>query len=103
MSDATLIADVQLKMAQLSATQEEVAWASGITQPHLSKILSFKVTLGHKARSGLSGWLSLASGPAPDGADAQLAAKVARLERLAPHKRMQVMHLLDIVERMLRS
>jgi len=103
MSDATLVTDVQRRMAELSVTQQEVARACGITQPHLSKILSYKVNPGRRTLSGLSGWLSSASIAAADSADSQLAARVARLEQLAPRKRMQIMHLLDTIEGIMRS
>ena len=103
MSDTTIVPEVQRRMAELSVTQAEVARECGITQPHLSKVLSLKVNPGRKTRGALRVWLSSAAGVAADGDGSRLAEKVARLERLAPRKRIQIMHLLDTIEDILRA
>lgn len=103
MSDTSLIADVQRRMAELAATQAEVARACGITQPHLSKVLNKNVNPGRKTRERLTEWLASTSSETRTEGSSRLAARVARLERLAPGKRMQVMHLLETIEGILRS
>lgn len=97
-----MIADVQKRMEQLGSTQAEVASACGITQPHLSKILSCKVKPGPKTERRLAEWLAATSGGGAHEAAPDLAALVQRLARLAPGKRMQIMHLLETIEGIVR-
>ncbi len=97
-----VIEDLKRRMDELGATQTEVAIACGITQPHLSKILSRTVEPGPKTKQRLNDWLAATLSanvdePAPD-----LAALVQRLARLAPTKRMQIMHLLETIEGIVR-
>ena len=89
-------------MDELGLTQAEVAFACGITQPHLSKILSCKVKPGPKTDRRLAEWLAATSGPGEDEPAPDLAALVLRLSRLAPTKRMQIMHLLETIEGIVR-
>jgi hypothetical protein len=79
-------------------TQSVVAEACGITQPHLSKILSNKVKLVGRSHRALAAWLVRTSPGGTVAGDTDLEIMVNRLRMAAPNKRIQIMHLLEAVE-----
>jgi transcriptional regulator with XRE-family HTH domain len=89
---------IRRRISELGLSQAQVAIACGMTQPHLSKILSNAVEPGKKATSALEAWLS--GEKAASTAD-QLGRLAARLEATTPSKRMHVMQFLATLERLL--
>lgn len=94
------ISAVRRRILELELSQKAVASACGITQPHLSKILSGTVKPGRKASGALDVWMSQ---------KASLNA-VDQLERIrikmnaAPRKRrMHAMQFLTALESLLEN
>jgi transcriptional regulator with XRE-family HTH domain len=89
------------RMRDIGATQSDVARECGITQPHLSKVLRKKVKLAAKTSAKLEGWLT---GNANRGQQQQvepLKSLAIRIAALRPRRRMQIMQLLEAVDRLL--
>lgn len=91
---------VKRKIAELELTQKEVASACGITQPHLSKILSEAVKPGRKASGALDLWLGLETPPA---ATDQLERIRAKIDSAPRRKRMHAMQFLRALESLLEN
>ena len=89
---------IRRRISELGLSQAQVAIACGMTQPHLSKILSNAVKPGKKATSALEAWLS---GEKATSTVDQLGRLAARLEATTPSKRMHVMQFLATLERLL--
>lgn len=89
---------VRRRILELGLSQAQVASACGMTQPHLSKILSNSVKPGKKSASSLEAWLSGSMVPEAVG---QLQRLAQRLEETTPAKRMYVMQFLQTLERLL--
>lgn len=89
---------IKRRISELGLSQTQVARACGMSQPHLSKILSGVVNPGRKSTSALEGWLSGCK--APDTA-AQLQRLAERIEAATPVKRMHAMQFLESLERLL--
>ena len=94
------ITALKRKIAELELSQQEVALACGITQPHLSKILSEKVKPGPKAGGALDIWLGQAT--PPDTID-QFERIRARIIAAPRKKRMHAMQFLKALESLLES
>jgi transcriptional regulator with XRE-family HTH domain len=102
MAQKALLARVDSKMRETGATQSDVAKACGMTQPHISKVLSGKVKLAKKTMAKLELWLA----PSPEAAPERtptLETIAAKLESLGPRRRMQFMQLLAAVDGLLGS
>ena len=89
---------IKRRIEELGLSQAEVAHACGMTQPHLSKILSKRVRAGRRATSSLLAW---AKGDHNIGAAEQLYRLAQRLEATTPKKRMHAMQFLASLERLL--
>lgn len=97
-----LLERVRERMAALRATQEGVANSCGLSQPHLSKVLSYKIKLAQKTQRLLAAWL-VDDQPAEDGGGAQeLGQLVERLLEGSTERRMQIMQLLRILDALTR-
>ena len=94
------IGAVRRKIAELELTQKEVALACGITQPHLSKILTERVKPGRKASSALDLWLGSET---PTTATDQLERIRARIDTAPRRKRMHAMQFLRALESLLEN
>lgn len=86
------------RIEELELSQAEVARACGMSQPHLSKILSNRVNAGRKATAALEAWRVGDTGPS---AAEQLHRLAQRIENTSPTKRMHVMQFLATLERLL--
>jgi predicted XRE-type DNA-binding protein len=95
-----IIVNVLTRMAQLRVTQSELASACDLSQPHLSKVLSYKIKLASKTERKLAAWLELAGSTAESTPHNFLEALATRLESVRPGRRMQIMELLRAVERL---
>ncbi|MBD3833030.1 MAG: helix-turn-helix transcriptional regulator [Brevundimonas sp.] len=91
-------AAVKRRISELGLSQAEVARACGMTQPHLSKILTGAVKPGRKATVALEGWVTGYTVPDTAG---QLQRLAQRIEATTPDKRMHVMQFLEGLERLL--
>lgn len=103
MDSAEFIGQVLRRMEQLDVSQTELASSCGLSQPHLSKVLSNQVKLAGKTRRKLSDWLALAGSAADVRPHDVLRSLADRLEVVKPGRRMQIMELLRAVERLVEN
>jgi predicted transcriptional regulator len=103
MASNPLINEVLERMRQLDITQSELASACDLSQPHISKVLSGNVNLASKTEGKLSVWLQSAGDTTQATPNEIVRSLAARLERLRPAKRMQIMELLKAVERVIEA
>lgn len=101
MKSRQLIILVNERIAQLDVTQEDVALACGLSQAHLSKVLSNKVKLAKKTAGRLTAWIESASEAMDGSPDDYVRILAIRLKTLRPARRMQIMQLLRAVARLL--
>lgn len=97
-----LLERVRERMAALRATQEEVASSCGLSQPHLSKVLSKKIKLAPKTQRLLAAWLTDGRLPEEDSGTQELGQLVERLLEGPGERRMQIMQLLRILDGLTR-
>lgn len=96
-----LLQQVRERMLALGLTQESVAKACNLSQPHLSKVLSGKVAPGRKTRLVLERWLAAA--PEADGRDGEELARIVQLLlAVRPERRMQIMQLLRLIQQIVQ-
>lgn len=100
MNSSDVIGSVLARMAQLGITQSELASACDLSQPHLSKVLSYQVKLAPKTERKLSAWLESANSTVESTPHDMVRALATRLESARPARRMQIMELLRAVERL---
>ena|ERR1700688_1673055 len=98
---SSLIVRLTARMRDIGATQSDVARECGITQPHLSKVLSKKVKLAEKTSTKLEGWLAGDANRRQQQQVEPLKSLAIRIAALRPKRRMQIMQLLDAVDRLL--
>lgn len=89
---------VKHRIEELGLSQAEVAHACGMTQPHLSKILSKRVNPGRRATESLRAWVK---GDHGISAAEQLHRLAQRIDAATPKKRMHAMQFLASLERLL--
>ena len=97
-----LLERVRERMAALRATQEGVAKSCGLSQPHLSKVLSNKVKLAPKTQRLLAAWLVDDKAAGDSRAAEELGQLVERLLGGSNERRMQIMQLLRILDSLAR-
>ena len=100
MSRQGLIPRVKQRMADTGATQSSVALACGISQPHLSKVLSNRLKLARKTQQRLELWLTN-GWEKPGGEMAILKSISEGVAKLDRKRRMQFMQLLKALEGLL--
>jgi transcriptional regulator with XRE-family HTH domain len=100
MTQDPLIARVESKMRKTGANQSTVASDCGLSQPHISKVLRGKIRLADKTAAKLESWLTSERAEAPSPALSRIARK---LESLTPERRMQFMHLLAAIDRLMET
>lgn len=86
------------RIEELGLSQAEVARMCGMSQPHLSKILSYRVIPGRKAAAALEAWRV---GDTGSSTAEQLHRLAQRIENSSPTKRMHAMQFLATLERLL--
>lgn len=89
---------IRERMASRRSTQQELAEACGLSQAHLSKVLSSKIKLASKTRRLLSAWLSSDTSAENAGVVVEIAQIVKRLTEGSQERRMQIMQLLRILD-----
>ncbi len=90
---------VQTEMDRLHIVQSEIAIECGLSQPHISRMLSGKVKIGKKSAAKLQIWLRLRSN---DGSisSMEFATRIARtVDALPLEKRNQFMQFISAIER----
>ena len=97
----SLLAKVNLRRAGLGITQARLAATCGINQGHLSKVLAGKLKLAAKTEAALSAWLAETSDDVA-GESTEIHDIVERLAQAPLDRRMQIMQLLRIVDRLAR-
>lgn len=103
MASADLVDEVLARMAALDVSQSTLARETGMSQPHLSRVLGKQLKPGKKTRSRLEKWMA---GSPSHGAEnhpsSATAADVGRLIRKlsggSPQRRMHVMQMLRAIE-----
>lgn len=95
-----LLARVDSKMRETGASQSDVAKACGLTQPHISKVLSGKVKLAKKTAARLEQWLNQ-NWETQAASSQTLDTIAAKLDGLGPKRRMQFMQLLAAIDGLL--
>jgi transcriptional regulator with XRE-family HTH domain len=100
MARSSLIVRLGARMRDTGATQSDVARECGISQPHLSKVLGRRVKLAAKTSSKLERWLADDSGRQQQRVE-PLKSLAIRIAALRPRRRMQIMQLLEAVDRLL--
>jgi transcriptional regulator with XRE-family HTH domain len=88
---------VRERMAALRATQGAVAKSCGLSQPHLSKVLSRRIKLAKKTSLALADWLTHDKPADEDDSAQELRQLVERLLEGPTERRMQIMQLLRIL------
>jgi len=99
---AEFLQQVRERMLALRLTQESVAEACGLSQPHLSKVLSGKVAPGRKTKLVLESWLARTAPEASGGEAKELARIIHELLATRPERRMQIMQLLRLIQNLAR-
>lgn len=101
MVSADLLTKVKTQMRQLGLTQKGLASACNLDQGHISKVLSGKLKLADKTKTALTAWLAeKTDGETID--NSEVHEIVERLTRAPSDRRMQIMQLLRIVDRLAR-
>jgi hypothetical protein len=95
-----LLAKVRVRMARRRVTQKELGAECGLSQPHLSKVLSNKIKLARKTKQRLSTWLKDVGATAIPTPHDTVQALITRLETTKPGRRMQIMELLRAIDRL---
>lgn len=103
MASNQIIDEVQGRMTELGITQMELAAACGLSQPHLSKVLSKHIKLAKKTAHNLTVWLEATETGSETSPPDIVRSLAARLEKLRPTKRMQIMQLLKAIERLIET
>lgn len=96
-----LIAEINSHLMRSGQTQVDLAQACRLSQGHLSKVLAGKVRLAPKTEMALRTWLSKADQAATCSED-ELRRAIERLASASESRRMHILQLLHIVERLTR-
>lgn len=91
------------RMKGLGLSQSEVALACGISQPHLSKVLSKKVRLASKTEVRLIAWLKSTEVVRQRKTRRTVRAVASRIEAMRPSRQSDIMKLLSAIEALLRE
>ena len=102
MTDDDFITSVQQRMAARSMTQQALASACGLSQPHVSKVLNRQVKLRRKTRERLTVWMLRDGAVQAGSTDDELRLLLERLFAGPETRRMQIMQLLKIIEQLTR-
>lgn len=97
MSDTLDIAIIRQRMDERGFSQSSLAMTCGLSQPHLSKVLSGKVKAGKRTTSALLGWMQ---GSAPATESITIERLSRKLNRAPSGIRMQIMQILDALEKL---
>lgn len=101
MTKDDLIRRVVERMTELGLTQNELAKACNLSQPHISKVLSGQVKLAKKTKARLSTWLDRRTSGAQGAPDEVLHSIGLRLQALPQKRLMQFMQFLQAIERLI--
>ncbi|WP_366524260.1 helix-turn-helix domain-containing protein [Brevundimonas sp.] len=85
-------------MKELGLSQNDVARACGLSQPHMSRVLSGGLSPGRKTSTALAAWLQQEP---PNDASKQLERLGELIESTSPRRRMHVMQFLASLELLL--
>lgn len=97
MESRELITEVVNRMKELNVTQTQLAKLCGLSQPHLSKVLTSRIKLASKTKEKLRLWLDESSAAAETTADAVIRAIERKMKSVDPEHRMQIMQFLSAV------
>lgn len=105
MASADFIDEVLARMDALDVSQSALARETGISQPHLSRVLRKQLKAGKKTRSQLENWMAgsraaSANGQASPPSAADLGRLIRKLSTGTPERRMHVMQMLRAIEAM---
>ena len=100
MGDDDILAQVNARMTRLGASQNALGMMCGLSQGHLSKVLAGKLKLAEKTETVFRKWLDETAGDMNAETDVEIRRIVDRLIRAPASRRMQILQLLRIVERL---
>ena len=105
MASAEFVDEILARMTALEISQSALARVIGVSQPHLSRVLSKQLIAGKKTRSQLEKWMagqpiSGASSSAPPPTAAELEFLIRRLSTTPAEQRMHVMQMLRAIDAM---
>ena len=103
MTSKDLIAQVSERMDRDNVSQVVLAEMCGLSQPHISRVLSLNINPGRKTRLKLESWLAATGTERVRDASGQMQYLAQRLASASPKKAMQIMQLLRAVEDVLRN
>lgn len=103
MTPKDLIAQVSERMDRDHVSQLVLAEMCGLSQPHISRVLSLKINPGRKTRLKLEAWLAATAAERVRDPSGQMEYLARRLADASPKKAMQIMQLLRAVEDVLRN
>lgn len=103
MTSKDLVIQVSERMDRDRVSQVVLAETCGLSQPHISRVLSFKVNPGRKTYQKLENWLAATAVERARDASGQMQYLAQRLADASPKKAMQIMQLLRAVEDVLRN
>jgi transcriptional regulator with XRE-family HTH domain len=100
MAQTGLLVRINARMRDTGATQSDIARACEMSQPHLSKVLRKRVKLAAKTAAKLEGWLVGSAAEQPEKIE-PLQSLSAKIASVGPKRRIQIMQLLDAIDRLL--
>lgn len=103
MTSKDLVAQVAERMDRDRVSQVVLAEMCGLSQPHISRVLSLQIKPGRKTRLKLESWLAATTVERARDASSQMQYLTQRLANASPRKAMQIMQLLRAVEDVLRN
>ncbi len=102
MGSDDLIKTVRELMRERGTNQRGLSCATGLCQPHLSKVLRGRLPLATRTSAALLAWIDGGATPATRLPTDDIAALAAKLQGLPPGTVMQFMQIVDILADIVR-
>lgn len=99
-SKSDFLKALKSEMRRRNATQSEVANSAGLSQAHVSRLLSGALPLTGKSQAKLERWISITAEPALDD---RLRVLLERVRRASPEHRKVVGSMLSAFEALLEA
>ena len=103
MGEDDLIKEVLELMHERGTNQRGLSSETGLSQPHLSKVLNGKLKVATRTNRALLAWIESGSTSAIKPPDDQVAALTLKLQGLPSEVAMQLMQILEMLSDILRS
>ncbi len=103
MGEDELIKKVLELMRKRGTNQCGLSSATGLSQPHLSKVLGRKLKVAARTKGALLAWIAAGSPAVIRPPTDEVAALLLKLQGLPPDVAMQFMQIMDMLSDMVRS